>query len=144
MTTPEIRVLQKVAASAITRRCGSGADATAVAAAARRAGGELAVVLGPLISPAGVDALVARALHLAQREYPSGHAGEEQAAEPFGQVSLWLERMDPPIATAAAAGMFVMFAELLATLIGEPLTTRYLRKAWADDFSDKRAEGTQA
>ena len=103
MTSKETTVLQKVVVGVITRRAGSGADATAVAAAARRAYDDLAVVLVPLISQAGVDALVARALRLAQREYPS-NGGEEQAAEPFGHVGLWLERQDPPIATDAAAG----------------------------------------
>jgi hypothetical protein len=32
--------------------------------------------------------------------------------------------------------MFATFAELLGALIGEPLTTRYLEKAWPDAFSD--------
>jgi hypothetical protein len=144
MTAPETIVLQEVVVSVITRRAGSGADPTAVAAAARRAYDDLAVVLGPLIGQAGVDALVARAWHLAQRKYPAGPTGEELAAEPFGQVSLWLERQAPPFATAAAAAMFATFAVLLATLIGEPLTTRFLRKAWPDDFFDTRPEGTQA
>jgi hypothetical protein len=64
--------------------------------------------------------------------------------EPFAQVTLWLEQQDPILATDAAAAMFATFAALLAALIGEPLTTRYLRKAWPDGFSDTRAEGTQA
>ncbi len=144
MTPPENSKLQKVVVSVITRRAGSDADASAVAAAARRAYDDLAVALAPLIGKAGVDALLARALHLAQREYPSDHAGEEQDAEPHGQISLWLELQDPPMATNAAAAMFATFAALLATLIGEPLTTRYLRKAWPESFSDTMAEGTSA
>jgi hypothetical protein len=144
MTLPETAVLQKVVVSVLTRRAGSGADATAVAAASRRAYDDLATVLVPLISQVGVAALVARALNLAQREYRSDQAGEEEAAEPFGQVNLWLEQQDSTVATAAAAAMFATFATLLATLIGEPLTTRYLRKAWPDGFSETSAEGTQA
>lgn len=130
--------------SVITRRVGSGADATAVAAAVRRANDDLAVVLVPLISQPGFDALLARALQLAQRQYPSDHAGEEQDADPFGRISLWVERQDPILATDAAGAMLATFAELLATLIGEPLTMRYLRKAWPDGFSDTRPEGTPA
>jgi hypothetical protein len=144
MTSSETTVLQKVVLSALARRDAPGPDAAAVAAAARRAYDDLAAVLIPLISQAGLDALVARALHLAQRQYPSDQAGKEHAAEPFGQVSLWLERQDPTRAAAAAAAMFATFAALLADLIGEPLTTRYFRKAWPDDFSDTRPEGTQA
>ena len=128
----------------IARRAGSSAaDATAVAAAARRAYDDLAAALVPLISQAGLDALVARALHLAAREYPSDHAGEEQPAEAFGRVSLWLERQDRTAAVDAAAAMFGKFAALLAALIGEPLTTRYLRKAWPDGFAET-SEGMEA
>jgi hypothetical protein len=143
MTSPEVTLVRKAVLSLITRLAGSGADAIAVAAAARRAHDDLAAVLVPLISQAGVDALVARALHLAAREYPSDHAGEEQSAEAFGRVSLWLERQDRTAAIDAAAVMFAAFAALLAALIGEPLTTRYLRKAWPDAFADM-SEGTQA
>ncbi|HYK05139.1 MAG TPA: hypothetical protein VE974_25535 [Thermoanaerobaculia bacterium] len=136
--------MQTVVVTMITRRAGSsGADATVVAAAARRAYDDLATALVPLISQAGVDALVARALYLAAREYPSDHAGEEQAAEGFGRVSLWLERQDRTAAIDAAAAMFGRFAALLAALIGEPLTTRYLRKAWPDGFADT-SEGMEA
>lgn len=120
----------------LTRRAGSGADATGVAAAVRSVYDDLTTALVPLISQAGVDALIARALHLSAREYSSDHAGEEQAVEGFGQVSLWLERQDRAAATDAAAAMFGRFAALLAALIGEPLTTRYLRKAWPDGFAD--------
>jgi hypothetical protein len=144
MTPPENSVLQKAVVSVITRRTGSGADAPAVAAAARRAYDELAFALAPLIGNAGVDALLARAMHLTQREYPSDPAGKEQAAELLDRVSLWLERQDSAMATDAAAAMFAAFAALLATLIGEQLTKRYLRKAWPESFSDTMPEGTSA
>jgi hypothetical protein len=143
MTSAGTSIVQKVIVTMLTRRAASGADATGVATAARSAYDDLATALVPLISQAGVDALVARALHLAAREYPSDHAGEEQAAEAFGQVSLWLERQDPTAAIDAAAAMFGGFAALLAALIGEPLTTRYLRKAWPDGFADT-SEGKEA
>ena len=128
----------------LTRRAGSGAGAPAVAAAARRAFDDLAAVLAPLISQVGVDALLARALHVTRRDYPSDQAAEEQATEPFAQVSLWLEQQDPTDATEAAAALFATFAALLTTLIGEPLTTRHLRKAWPDGFSGTRAKRKQA
>jgi hypothetical protein len=144
MRPPEDTVLQTVVVTMLTRRAGSSAgDATAVAAAARRAYDQLATALVPLISQSGLDALVARALHLTAREYPSSHAGEEQAAEGFGRVSLWLERQDRTAAIDAAAAMFGRFAALLAALIGEPMTARYLRKAWPDGFADK-SEGMEA
>src|SRR5688572_16639069 len=131
MTSPETSVFQKVIVTMLTRRAGSGADAAGVAKAVRSVYDDLATALVPLISQAGVDALVARALHLAAREYPLDHAGEEKAAGPVAQVIRWVERQrDSTLATDAAAAMFATFAELLAALIGEPLTRRYLRKAW--------------
>ncbi len=144
MTSPETTVLRKVAMSVLTRRGGSGADAAAVAATAARAYDDLATVLVPLIGQVGVDALTGRAFHMVQREYPWGEAQKEQSAGPFGQVSLWLERQDPALATDAAAAMLATFAGLLAAFIGEPLTTRFLRKAWPDAFSDTRSEETRA
>src|SRR5687768_14581968 len=145
MTSPETSVFQKVIVTMLTRRAGSGADATGVATAVRSVCDDLAAALVPLISQAGVDALVARAFHLAQREYPVEQAGEEQAAEPFAQVIRWVERQhDPTLATDAAAAMLATFAGLLAALIGEPLTTRYLRKAWPDDSFGASAQGKQA
>lgn len=143
MTPPEDNLLQKAVVTMITRRAGSSADATVVATAARGAYDDLAAALIPLISQAGVDALVARALHLAGSEYPADHTGEQHAAEAFGRVSLWLERQDPTAVTDAAAAIFTRFATLLVALIGEPLTTRYLRRAWPDGFADS-SEGIQA
>jgi hypothetical protein len=144
MSSPETAVLLAVVVRVLERRARSGADAAAVAAAIRRAYDELAGVLAPLIGQVGVDALVARALHLTRRDYPSDQAADEQAAEQFAQVSLWLEQKDPTLATDAAAAMLARFAALLTTLIGEPLTTRYLRKAWPDAFSDTGSEGIRA
>lgn len=147
MTSAETSVFQKGIVTMLTHRAGSGADATGVATAVRSAYADLAAALVPLISEVGVDALVARAYHLAQREYPLDQdpAGEERAVEPLEQVLRWVEGQDPStLAADAAATMLATFAGLLAALIGEPLTTRYLRKAWADGFSAASAEGKQA
>src|SRR5688572_1517526 len=105
MTSVETSV-QKVIVTMVTRRAGSRADAPRVGNAVLSVYDDLATALIPLIGEAGVDALVARAFHLAQREYPSEQAAEEQAAEPFGQVIRWVERQrDPTLATDAAAAM---------------------------------------
>ena len=134
--------IEMVVANAIARRAGSGADASAVVAAARLAYDDLAAVLVPLVSQTGVDALLARALHLTKRECGLEQAAEEASA-PFGSVGPWLERQKPAVTLAAACALLATFAVLLATLIGEPLTTRYLRKAWTDGFPDARPEGEQ-
>jgi hypothetical protein len=144
MTSPDPSVFEKAMVIMLTRRAGSGADAAGVATAVRGVYDDLATALSPLISQAGVEALVARALHLAAGEYPSDPAGEEQPAEVLARVSLWVERQDRTAAIDAAAAMFERFAALLAALIGEPLATRYLRKAWPDGSFRTSAEGEQA
>ena len=146
MTSPETRVLRQRLVGVITRRAGSSTGASAVAAATRLTHGELTAVLAPLISSAGVDALWGRAFDLVQREYPVDERRGDNCTtdEPFAQVSLWLERQAPTAATDAAAAMFATFAELLTTLIGEPLTTRYLEKAWPDGFSDAQPKRKKA
>jgi hypothetical protein len=142
MTSLAITNLQTIAANAIARRSGSGVDASSAAAATRRAYDDLSFVLVPLISKGGVDALLARALHLAKRRYPSDQP-EEEVSEPFGRASIWLERQEPALVPAAASMMLATFLALLATLIGETLTVRYLRKAWPDCDSDTKAEGIE-
>lgn len=144
MTSPETTVLRQRLVRVITRRVGPSTGADALAEAARLTHDDLTAVFAPLISSAGVDALWGRAFDLAQREYPADEQRGDNSsttAEPFAQASLWLERQVPSVATDAAAAMFATFAELLTTLIGEPLTTRYLVKAWPDGFSDASPKG---
>lgn len=115
-------------------------------AVARQAYDDLAAVLVPLVSQPGFDALVARAFQLAQREYPADAApgGDVQDTRPFVQIGRWLEYQDERHAIDAAAAMFDALAALLVTLIGESLTTQYLRKAWPADFSAGRSKGRRA
>ena len=146
MTLPDPTVLQQRLVRVITRRVGSSTDAGAVAVAARLTHDDLTAALAPLISSSGVDALWGRAFDLAQRQYPADERrhGRSATDEPFARVTLWLEAQVPSVATDAAAAMFATFAQLLTTLIGEPLTTRYLEKAWPDGFSDAQPKGKKS
>ena len=144
MTTSETAVLRQRLVRVITQRTSSSADASAVAAAVRQTYDELTAVFAPLISSAGVVALSGRAFDLARREFPSDGGDHSPTDEQFGQVTVWLERQAPAVAVDAAAAMFATFAELLTTLIGEPLTMRYLQKAWPDAFSDAQPKGKKA
>ncbi|HEU4520409.1 MAG TPA: hypothetical protein VFT12_00305 [Thermoanaerobaculia bacterium] len=127
----------------ITDRAGSSTDASAVAEAARQTQDDLTAVFAPLISSAGVAALSGRAFDLAQREYPAGKRKSDNgsADERSGEVGEWLKSQVPTEAADAAAAMFATFAELLTTLIGEALTTRYLEKVWPDGFSAAKPKG---
>ena len=144
MTTPGNAALRQLALKVLAQHAGSGADAAALAAAARRAYDDLAHVSTPLIGQVGVDALTDRALHLAQREYSwlVDARDPAEADAPFARVIVSLEGQHPAIATEGAAAVFATFAGLLVTFIGEPLTTGLLRKAWPKAFSEAHTEET--
>ena len=144
MTALGHAALRQLALKVLAQHAGSAPDAEASRAAARRAYDDLAHVSTPLIGQVGVDALTARAVHLAQREYSwlVDAREREQTNEPFAQVIVSLERQHPAIATEGAAAVFATFAGLLVTFIGEPLTTGLLRKAWPTAFSDAHTEET--
>ncbi len=144
MTALENPVLRQLALKALAQRGGSAASAGALAAAAQRAYDDLAQVSTPLIGQVGVDALTGRTLYLAQRKYPwLIHTREpDEWKGPFAQIVFCLERQDPAVATEAAGAVLTTLTGLLVTFIGEPLTTRLLRKAWPDAFSDASIEET--
>jgi len=136
--------LRQLALTVLARRSGSEEAAHGLSASARRAYDELAKVSTPLIGQVGVDALIARALHLAQREYPWLSAAPESgpANEPFARVIASLDLQNPAVATEGTAAVFATFAGLLVTFIGEALTTSLLRKAWPDAFVDAAGKET--
>jgi len=146
MNSPDPNVLQQRVVRVIMRRVGSSTGEGAVAEAARLTHDDLTVVLDPLISSSGVEALWGRAFDLAQREYPAGEGRDEDRTtdEPFARVTRWLEAQAPAEATDAAAALFATFAQLLTNLIGEPLTMRYLEMAWPDGFPDGKTKGKKA
>jgi hypothetical protein len=141
VTTPGTFDVRKLLVRMIDRRSGDEEHGGAIAAA-RQAYDDLAVVLVPLVSQAGFDALIARALQLARREYPAEEwpANEAGETEQFAEVRFWLDHLNPRRSNDGAAAMFAELAAMLNTMIGESLTTRYLRKAWPDGFSAARAK----
>ena len=147
MTPLDRAALRQAVLKVLTPQDGSDTPAAAaVGAAARRAYDDLARVLMPLIGQVGIEALAARAVHLAQREYPwlVTTRQPEQTEAPFAQIISSLERQDPALAMEAAAAVLAILTGLLVTLIGEPLTTRLVRQAWPDGFSDAGVEETRA
>lgn len=129
--------LHDLALAVLARHRGSAAGAEAVASAANRAYDELARASAQLIGEAGIDALTARALHLAQNRFPWLLQRREpgQAQGLFAPVAACLRDKDPAIAAEAAAVVLATLAGLLITFIGESLTTQLLRKAWPEAFS---------
>jgi hypothetical protein len=145
MTTSENAVLRQLALRALVRQTAPDADAGALAAAARRAYDDLARVLDPLIGTLGVEALAARATHLAQRDYGwlASASGSKPTEGSFDHVCDALEQQAPALAAEAGAAVLASFIGLLATLIGERLTTQLMRQAWTDRFSGAGTEETR-
>ena len=142
MTALEPPALQQLTLRVLKSYVGSDADAAQLAAAARRAYDELARACAPLIGQRGVETLMTRAVHLAQREHPwLLQAPERQDGEhPFGHIEPCLTRQDGPTASAAGARVLANLAGLLVVLIGEGLTARLLRAAWPAGFFDEHEE----
>lgn len=137
-------VRQRVFRRMLAREAGTGANAPAIAAAARRLCEGLAEQLTPLIGDTGVAAICARSLHLTQRKVP-GLAPVRASAQgdaPFALLQLSLEQQEPAVATEAAVVLLATASELLALFIGESLTTSLLREAWPDDFAGDITEET--
>jgi hypothetical protein len=130
--TPVAELAQEV----VAKRAGPSANATMLAAAALRTYDELVRVAAPLIGQGGVEALMSRAVHLARRQYPwlGFDRPDSPEQDTFAQVAKCLEQAEAGTAANAAGAVFGLSASLLATLIGDGLTSSLLYKAWPDAF----------
>jgi len=89
--------------------------------------------LNPIIGHRGVAALFNRSLHLSAAAYPwltIGHQGATTAIDPSALQAV-LARQDAAEAARGGIALFQQFRELLASLVGAPLTDRLLRSVWA-------------
>jgi hypothetical protein len=128
----------------LAREAGTDADPRIIAAAARRLCERFAHQVTPLIGDAGVAAICARSLHLAQRRFSpvAPSPASDQADGPFARLQASLERQEPAVATQLAVAMITTVGDLMASFIGENLTTRLLREAWPDDFAGDHPKET--
>ncbi len=113
------------------------ADAEIVAVATTKALQRLVAELEPLVGPDAVHALYRRSLHLTRASsdwaVPAGGlAGTEMSAGLHEQ----LVSRSAPDALAAGQGLLKAFANLLISLIGEPLTSRLVMSAWGEPSAD--------
>lgn len=128
----------------LAREAGTNADASAVAAAARRLYEQLAQQLTPLIGVAGAAAIFARSLHLTHRQLPglAPVRAPDQAQEPIVRAQRFLEHQESAAATEAAIAVLMTVCELLESFIGSTLTTGHLQQVWPDDFGGDTTEET--
>jgi hypothetical protein len=128
----------------LARQAGTGTDAPAVAAAARRLCEEFAQHLRPLIGDGGVAAICGRSLQLAERRFPglAPARASGQDGDPFTHVQHFLEHQDPVVAARAAVTVLALASEVLASFIGETLTRLLLHETWPDQFDRITTEPT--
>jgi hypothetical protein len=100
--------------------------------------------LAPIVGKRGMAALYKRSLHLAKPLHPWLPVGAEGTAAEMDVAALTAALAMQTSADAAAAGTRLLqcFRALLITLIGESLTERLLRPAWADFLSGPPARDT--
>jgi hypothetical protein len=93
----------------------------------------------PIVGEGGFDSLYARSVFLTQATFPwlAAHAPLPQTEHAFAQLRQCLDGQTPAQACAANRLLLFTFTDILASLIGEQLTTRILRAAWRNGTSDK-------
>lgn len=117
--------------SALGERATEGADSNAVASAAVRALTSLLLELRPLVGELALRALYVRSLHLARSSFERPGPSElESPDELLAPLHRDLVSRAPAEARSAADALLLALADLLVSLIGEPLTDRLLHKAW--------------
>lgn len=102
-----------------------------LAGAMERACQALHTRLTPLLSAAGVNALVGRAIALAAREFPSLATIKAPNCSLDG-LRAALDEQNPCAAADAVVAIFGNFLWLLVTFIGEDLGLRKVHEAWPD------------
>ena len=119
-----------------------GTESARVAADAVRLWDNAFSRLAPFIGDHGVLLLYRRSLHLSRSNHPMLAPLLEIAQTPVGDAHFSglksaLEREAPAAAEEASRALFSTFTGLLATLIGEALTTRLLAPVPRDDETDE-------
>jgi hypothetical protein len=129
----------ELAREVLRHESGGSSDPEVVAAAVETICRKLRTDLTDMLGAAGVTALLGRALNLATREHPI-LIGVSSNAEPPGCYTGLADSLGtgPSDASAAAAAVVVNLFVLLATLLGEELTTQPIRKIWPHVASDAR------
>lgn len=90
-----------------------------------------------IVGEDGFNSLYARSVHLTQSTFPWLAAGSlsPHTGQRFAELKANLEGQKPAQASEANDLLLLTFTGILATLIGEPLTTRILSSAWGKDAS---------
>ena len=98
---------------------------------------QMATQIISIVGEEGFKALFARSVFLAQPTFPwlAASSLSQQTDQRFAELKKALEGQTPAQACEANTLLLLTFTDILAALIGEPLTTRILWTAWGDDAS---------
>ena len=116
----------------LKQRAGDSPDALAIAKATSETWVLMSAQLTPVIGGNGVDAILKRSLHLTSVAFPWMAIPDAQVdldSLPV-RINVLLAGRDPVAAEQAGSSLLITFTELLATLIGNPLTRRLLDPVW--------------
>ena len=135
---------QEIIQRALAERASDGANSGTIADATVLTLSLLHVELESLVGVQAVRALYARSLHLTRSSFGwLSPAAAELPGELLTALHDDLVSRTPTEARQAVESLLLHFAELLTSLIGEPLTHRLLRSAWgipaADEHSQEKA-----
>ena len=85
-----------------------------------------------IVGEDGFNSLYARSLFLSQRTFPwlAAPSLPPNTDQRFAELKMSLEGQAPAQASEANSLLLITFTDILASLIGEQLTTRILRLAW--------------
>lgn len=106
---------------------GAAGSAVECATATGRVYDKLHAHLGPLVGPAGVQALLVRSVKLTQAEFPFLKVDVLEGSTKLREC---LQEQDPAVGAEAAAALLGTFFTLISNFIGERLMTQALRRAW--------------
>jgi hypothetical protein len=127
------RTLHEMAHRVMKTRLPAGPVTAASAAEAMQGScGELFVVLETAMGPAGLQALIGRAIQITARDYPWLTAVKPGTAAdcPLSGLTEAAEKVGVDEAMEGYASLLASVVSLLIRFIGEDLTLRFVRHAW--------------
>ena len=123
-------------------RLAGASDSQAVAAVACDLVQHLSDQAAPIIGTEGVRAVFGRAVHVVRRQV--AWLPPAPATVTLPNLRTALEQQEVTLATDAAILLLTTLSDLLAALVGEPLTVELLVDAWPDAALGHNGPETQA
>lgn len=100
---------------------------------------QMATQIISIVGEAGFNSLYARSVFLTQTSFPwlAASSSLSQPDHRFAELKMSLKAKTAAQVSEANTLLLITFTDILATLIGEQLTTSILRSAWGNDTPDR-------